>query len=290
MTTAITTTPASAARNQIGGPSNLLRSFSSEWTKLRTIRSPWIVVGVVSLLTMMGSATLTYFSRSTAASTAGLDNWNEVLVPAVNGIQFANYLGVIAVVIVGALIGSGDFQHKTVAPTLVKQPSRWKFLSAKAGFTVAISIALAVFLIAACLAASYVLSPMVGEFEPMMSSGGFHEYVSYGLGAILPIAIGHLVLAGLFGMALGLATRSTTFAVSGFFVLRFIELTISVEGNHWTNNLLPFKAGDRLLPYMVADPDPGKFGSKPASAAIYISVIAVLMAVGVIRTYRQDVG
>ena len=274
----------------IGSSSTLRHAMISEWRKISTIRSPWIVTGIVTLLAAAVSGLATFFGQRAINDGVAADE--EVLLGAISGLPIASYLGVIAIVIVGALIGSGDFQHQTVVPTLLQQPKRWKFLAAKIGFTVAASSALALVLVAVTMAAAFVVSPEIGEFRPFFAEGTNPDSVeALGLFELLPIVIGHLTLAGLFGMALGWATRSTAFAVSGFFVLRFVELTVAGLGfvSHWASNLLPFRAGDRLLPYVVNDADPGRLGSTTASAGVYISVIAVLALVGVVRTYRQDI-
>ncbi len=104
------------------------RSLHAEWTKLRTVPStPWWLLGIV-VFTIALTALVTSAVNTSGCPppTTGCDEDTTVL--SLSGV----YLGQIAVVLLGVLVLSAEYESMMIRATLAANPRRGAVLTAKA--------------------------------------------------------------------------------------------------------------------------------------------------------------
>lgn len=257
----------------------LASSVRSEWIKLSSTRSPLIAVAIPTLLVAV----------STGAIVRLIGNIEDLSVT--NSLPFAlsmvSLVGMAGAVIIGAIVGGSDFQRNTTAPTLSSQPHRGQFLAGKVVFSILASLTMTVAMIAVGFAAAALFAAGDGGVAGEAVAAGEIPDVNRFTAPLKTVL--HLVLGGLFGTGLGIATRSASLAVSAFFALRFVELVTLTASQHWVFKLLPFSAGDRAFDSGTNPFTEGRFSSESASLIIFVGAIALLLGIGVVRTFKQDI-
>ncbi len=193
----------------------------SEWTKFRTLRSNWWVLGTVGLLPV-AVAVLVAVTGSLAPS-------DTVLAGAIGNTVVA----LVPAAILGVALAAGEHSSGTVGPTIVAVPRRWPVLGAKAvvaGSTVLV-VALAGNLLAFAVAASLLPDHEAGAASPLV--------------AVAFVYAGTAVL----GVAAGTALRSSAGAVTAVTgVLLLPALLGPVLGRlRWLAELGPFGAVQKVV-------------------------------------------
>jgi hypothetical protein len=180
--------------------------------------------------------------------------------------------------VLGVVMASGEFRHRTATTTYLATPNRVRVLAAKA--TAAASVGLLFGLAGAIVSTTIGLS--------FVSAGGHQLLLS--ASTIARYATGATLAAALFaalGVALGSLIRSQVGAIIGVFLWAFvIEQTI---GGIFTST-------QRFLPYTAAATMAGvKLGTSAshlpfAAAAALVAVVAGLMSILATRTtVRSDI-
>ncbi len=265
--------------NVVSSPT-LMSSVRSEWIKLSSTRSPWVAVAIPTLLVAASTGTVVRLIERIE----DLSVINSLPI----ALSMVSLIGIAGAVIVGAIVGGSDFQRQTSAPTLISQPHRGQFLASKVVFGVIASLTVAIVMavVGSAVAALFAAGDSGGLAPEAVAAGEVPDVNRF----TLPLkTLLHLVLGGLFGTGLGMATRSASLAVSAFFALRFIEFVTLTASQHWVFKLLPFGAGDRAFDAGTNPFAEGRFSSGSASLVIFVCAIVLLFGIGVARTFKQDI-
>ena len=172
----------------------------SEWTKLRSVRTMWILV-LSTIASSMALGLLGVSDVLTSADTVLPANWDPTAT-ALKGFLFAQLI----IGMMGALSVTGEFETGTIASSLIAVPSRFHFfgakvavLSALALVTACVTTLLSFLLVQATLANAAIPTAALSDTKVQMALGG---------------AVLYLVLVALIGVAVGVLTRSATMSMS----------------------------------------------------------------------------
>ncbi|MCR1983367.1 ABC transporter permease subunit [Cellulosimicrobium cellulans] len=179
--------PASA-----GGPA-LLRAVAAEWTRLTSLRSSWWAAA----LTVVVSAVLTYLSAQASSVDPGFDPLGSLT----SGLLLAQ----VPPLVLGVLVGTGEYSTGTFRTTFVAEPRRWPVLVGQTAATAAFALLTAVVAVAAAVLA---LLPSARSRDLALDLGG---------DGTPQVLVGMtLLLAGmaLLGLAIGALVRRPVPAVT----------------------------------------------------------------------------
>ncbi|MGA3221904.1 MAG: ABC transporter permease [Acidimicrobiales bacterium] len=238
MTTAPPMGPAVAPPRLDGGkaprPTDTLRT---EWTKLRSVRSTPVTLAVIAVMVVGLSGLITF------AVVTNHRHGARVVSDPVGILQSAWFLGLLAFMVLGVLVMTGEYSSGLIGPTLLATPKRLRVLSAKAAvFAVTALVTGEVvsfvnFFVSHAIASGYALFP-----DPAI---GDHNVLRAVIGMGIDAA-----LAGLMGLGLGTLLRSTAWSITTGVAITFVlPLIFSFLPSSWSNPLLeywPTQAGSQL--------------------------------------------
>jgi hypothetical protein len=250
------------------------RALRSELLKLRTARLPWGLLGVTTALTLMhqllfdsNAGGTGHASIPSLATRAGQSR--AITVPAEV---------LLLATVIGIIIASGEFRHRTATATYLAIPKRAQVLGAK--LCAAAAIGLVCGLVGATIATIVGLAFIAGGGHALvLGAATMFRYVA---GA----AIGAAVLAG-GGVAVGTLIRSQVGAIIAVFVWGFV-VEQSVGGVYSVaQRYLPYTAAAALAGSSLGDAkSPLPFG---LALILLSAVVAALAAVAAESTLAADV-
>jgi ABC-2 type transport system permease protein len=216
------------------GFGNVLRS---EWTKLRTLRSTYLCLGLI-VVAMVGIAWLQGARWSQVLvgdPKTKLDGFDATLT-VIGGVYLAQLVvGVVAVLAISSEYGTG-----MIRATFSAVPQRRVVLAAKALVVTGSTLVVAEGL---CFAAFGLGDSLLGRFGVSLSDPGVLRAVS---GAGL-----YLAAVALLGLGIGATIRHTAGAVSTFFAVLFAPTVLTeLLPTGWRNdiiNWLPANAGSQIF-------------------------------------------
>ena len=207
----------------------------SEWIKLRSVRSSWLVLaaavaGIAGAGLLVSYATGAHWSASSAAARADFSPINQDLI----GVNLAE----LAVGVLGVLTATGEYGSGMIRATFAAVPRRLPVLAAKAGVLAAVTFAV-------CLAA--VLIAFVGGQALLGPHGlgiGHPETAQAVLDATL-----YLTGVSVLGVALGFLIRSTAGGIATVIGVLFVLplLAGALPGSSAFEGYLPSMAGPALF-------------------------------------------
>lgn len=242
-----------------------MKVLQSEWTKLTSLRSNWLVLAGVPVAFTGLSALIGANSSGPADPTLAV------------GGGFLLYA--LAIGVLGALMMTGEHQSGLIRSTLAAVPQRLPVLWAKA--------ALLCFAVGPILVAAY--------FGAFLANQAFaDDALSLGDPGIVRAlfgAAGATIAAGLMGLALGTILRSTPASIAAY-VVGLVVLPPVLLG------ALPAPAQDTLLPYFptlalqgmfqVGEPGEAMFGPG-ASGLVVLGWVILMLAGAAVVLRRRDV-
>jgi ABC-2 type transport system permease protein len=254
----------SAARGRVTFP----HVVTSEWIKLRTLRSSWLTV-LGAVVVLIGIACL--IATNTGPGAAAEDR-------APSGVLQGYYLAQLLVGVLGVLFTSSEYATGMIRATLAAVPKRIPVLLAKAVvFSGVIFTTMAVASVVAFLAA-----------QPLLPAG---QGESLADGNVLRVVLGtalYLTLIGLLGSALGWIVRSTPGGISALVGLLLVAPVIfSALPGHWAADIkkvLPSEAGAAFVSTL-----PLEAGlSAGAGLAVLLGWLVVALGSATVLLRRRD--
>jgi len=200
-----------------------MRNVRSEWLKLVSVRSTWLLLGSMVLVEAAYAISITSAAKIKDLQPHDVEN-----------IFVGTPLMTVFVFTIGALLATNEFRHKTADSTFIVTPRRERVVLAKLAVGLLVGLVCALLFIA--VNAGFGLSILSNRGVPVDSDKAVDAYVGVGVG---------LVLICLLGVALGALIRNQIVTIvlglSLFFILR--ELLASIVG-HSAGAYLP---GQSLL-------------------------------------------
>lgn len=285
MSSSSVTAPTTGGAGTGSGGASVPRVVRSEWTKLATLRSTWVLLLVVVVLGV-GVATLSGWGVSQALDAASEGQTppggppggfqtgpTGQLVPILSSTSLAALL----LAVLGGLAVTGEYATGTITATLTAVPRRWAVLAAKALVLVVLGgvVALAVSVAALLLGASF--------FPADVRVGLGDEGV---LGAVLANAASMVSLA-LLGLGVGAVLRSTAGTITLLVALVFVAPPLlPVFGVDWLTTASEHTPVSAALSFAQLD------GSAPYGTTTAVLVLVgwavVPLLAGLVALQRRD--
>jgi ABC-2 type transport system permease protein len=264
------------------------RVVAAEWTKLLGLRSP-IVIGLV---TVVGAGLLTFLSANASSGDPGFDPTAGLL----DGMSLA-FIGPL---VLGVLVGTGEFSTGAFRSTFAAVPRRLPVLAGQAIVTAGF-----VFLMAVLAAGASALGILPAAASRNITPDLFGDGTPQGLLG----AVGFHMAMGLLGVAIGALLRRPVPALVTAIVLMLILPLVAVLAADLTTDPLeasrsgtvsaqtaavntvvtftPIGAGSSLMvpgPFAEGGPDLGSWGALLVLAAW----VALPLASAAFRLRRRD--
>lgn len=263
----------SPSRVQVA-PVSQLRVLSSEWLKMRSLRSTGLTLlaGLVAMIAIgwiVGWATNAHWSTMDPrelATFSPIDN------------SLAGYhLAQLAVGVLGVLLISGEYATGMIRATFAAVPHRLPVLWAKSLLYAAVTFA--VMLVAAFAA-------FLGG-QQFLSSHGTTLSAGHAVQSIVGVA-GYLTLIGVFAVALGFMIRSTAGGIATLFGLLLVLPGIGqVLPTSWQRHTLPYLPSNAGASIFSIHTDPGSLSAGPGLLVLCLWVAAALAAAAVLVKRRD---
>ncbi len=245
-------------------------AITSEWIKLRSLRSNRAIFGLTVVAGVVMSWVLATFVKT--------DPYEHKPFTVANTFMTATWLTTVLAVIVGILMYTSEVQHGTIANTIAAQPARWVTVAAKA--TVAAGFGLAMGVVG--IIAGFVSA--VASGMDMGDTSGMAAAVAWGL--VLTS------LAAVLGVGIGMIIRHSSAAVSTALVWTFvIENLIRSLAPANLSRFLPFSAANGLLSIRSAGDTTETLAaalSRPQDALLFAAYTSAALIAGTVLLYRRD--
>jgi ABC-type transport system involved in multi-copper enzyme maturation permease subunit len=246
--------------------------LSSEWTKLRTVRSTYwtlfaAVAGMIGLSALICAIFVNKYPGMSAGDRARFDPTSVSLV----GVNFA----ALAIGVLGVLVITGEYSTGAIRTTLASVPQRGTVLAAKAivfgGVTFAVGLVSSF--------AAYFLG------QAILSRSGIESHL--GDPGVLRVVLGaplYLMILGLLGLGIGTLIRHSAGAISALFgVILVLPGLVLILPESWHNAIakyLPSNAGAA-----IAQSDAVRAGTAPGNGP----ELAPWMGLGLFALYAVAV-
>ncbi|MDG6108489.1 ABC transporter permease subunit [Dactylosporangium aurantiacum] len=253
------------------------RVLRAEWTKLLSLRSTWLTLGGLAVVTAGLAGAVGYgVHRSVVGGDAP---------PSVARAVGAGFLPVDFVVLVVGVFGvlqmTGEYGTGSIRSTLTAVPRRWPVVAAKALAQVAVTVPL---MGAVCLGSFLVCQAFLGDDGASLADPHVPR-------AIAGAAAG-LVLTGLLGLGVGTLLRHSAVAITTLVATMFV-------GPALLSAALPAERADdimRFVPTVAAQAmysvdgtgTPFRTFSPAGSAAVLTGWVVLLLLAGTLVLRRRD--
>lgn len=263
---------------------NFAGILSSEWTKMRTVRSTWwtllaAVAGMIGLSALVSAIFVNRYPTMSAADRAQYDPTSVSLV----GVNFA----ALAIGVLGVLVITTEYSTGAIRTTLAAVPQRGTVLAAKAMVFGAVTLVVG---LASSLAAYF-----LGQF--ILARGGIESHLGDpGVLRVVGGAALYLMVLGLLALGIGTLIRHSAGAISALFgvilVLPGLVLVLPSSWNHAVAKYLPSNAGAA-----IAQSDAVREGSAPGRApelapwlglGLFALYAGIVLAVAAVVLDRRD--
>jgi ABC-2 type transport system permease protein len=240
--------------------------IAAELLKLRTIRSPWLLLLTAQLLVILGAA-------GRLANDGGRPS-AELAVGAVA------HLGLTSLVplVLGILAMAGEYRHRTIVDTYLGTPRRGRVVGAKLAVHVPVGFAFGVVTGATVLLATWIGLAVKGDPMPWSDAELWRTLAG---GVVWNAAFAAI------GVGVGALIRNLTAAIAATLAwLALVEGLVAQLIGDDAARWLPFAAGGALgrLPGAVA----GGM-SQWAAATVLLAYALVIAGAAVMLTRRRDV-
>ena len=246
------------ATSSTPGPIPFSRLVRVEWAKATDTRAARWLLALVALLT------------------AGI-MLAPVLAPTRFDQTYTSYLDVASIAqvlllpVVGILIFTGEWSHRTVMTTFTQEPRRIRVLNAKLAASLMLGVGSAVFGGVVAAAGLGVAAASGRTLEGTLSVGDITGYLLY------------VLLNVLGGVAFGALVQSSAVAIAAYFVLNPAFALLGAAStliDHWIDTETTW---NWVLNNEWA-------GHVPQISVSVLFWVAIPLAAGVVRTLRRDVG
>ena len=258
-----------ATRSHRDSVASIPNALASEWTKLRSVRSNWAILGGTAAIGIVLVWVLAVFVKT--------DNHTLEVFTIGNSFSFPTWLSTVMAVIAGTLMFTSEVQHGTLAVAITAQPARWVTVAAKSAIAAGFGLAMGV---AGMLAG--VSGGVLGGLDAGDTSG---MPVTAAWGLMLT------TVAAVFGLGIGMTVRHSSAAISTTLVWTFvIESLVRGFAPPTVYRFLPFNPLNGLLNIeTTSDPEALAVAlTRVQDALLFTSYTVAALTIGTVLLYRRD--
>jgi ABC-2 type transport system permease protein len=273
MTSATVTT--AQPRPAAAGPGvTQARAVSSEWIKLRSLRSTVYTLVASVGITVGLSVLFCWLSVARLSHTGGRLDTDPITL-SLRGALLAQ----LAIGVLGVLLITGEYSTGMIRATVAAVPRRLPVLWAKLGlFAVVATVTSVVAALVAFLSGQAILSTKnVGA--SLSDPGALRAVLGAGL---------YLAVVGLLGMALGFIIRNTAGAITTLFaILLVLPVLGEVLPADWVGHVVPYLPSDAGQAIMRIGADPNSLAPW-TGFGLFVGYTAVAVVVAAVLLRRRD--
>jgi ABC-2 type transport system permease protein len=255
--------------------------LQSEWTKLRSVRSTWIIAALAIGLSIGFSAAIALVSGMTH------DSWGDTVRSSFSPIQttLGGWLfGMILMITLAVTSVTSEYGSRTVRTTFILNPRRHRVFAAKATVLALLGLAITTIAIPGMFLVS---QPIFGHYGLATASVTDHAAARYLILAVLLQGFICTLIPFSFAWLLRGAASAITVAI-GFAVLPWmLGAAVPVWVTEHIFRYMPDNAKDSLLGVSKGG-DASHLTSTPATIVVAIWIISLLVAAAVTLN-RRDV-
>ncbi len=271
--TAHTTNRPYARRVEVA-PVTETSAISSEWIKLSTLRSTWIVLTATLLGTVLVGALASWAIETHWSK---LDPGERLTFSPISQSLTGVYLAQLTIAVLGVLVISGEYSTGMIRATLSAVPRRLPALWAK--LVVFCAMTFLVTLVAALI--SFVLG------QALLESHGTTLGAPGAVRAVFGVAL-YLTVVGALALGLGFLLRSTAGGIATVFGLLLVVPAIGhVLPASWQQHFLPYLPSNAGGVLYTMHPDPGSLSPWTGFAVMCAWAVVAIVAAA-ITLVRRD--
>jgi ABC-2 type transport system permease protein len=248
----------------------MMNQVRSEWIKLRTVRSTWILLFVTVGISLLVGGLVGFVRRNDT-----LDGGDTA-----SSLMSGFFLSMFIIGVSAVLLVSSEFRTGTIRPTLAAQPNRVKIFAAKVIVVVLSSLAVSVVMSALALGVGRLV---LGVGESLVTFNG-SDWASVA-GAIV-----FFVLFALWGVGLAFIIRHSAGAICALILWPLVgegilmNIITGLLDKRWIMKFMPYTAGSHLF----TDPN-DELGLSRVTGGLYFSAfVAASLALGLWMFRRRD--
>ena len=277
MSTATVTAPRHSSQREVAGARGKVtqaRVFTSEWIKLRSLRST-VYTLLAAIVMTVGLGML--FSGVIANRWAQLDAAERVRFDPTGVSLRGVFLAQLAIGVLGVLLITGEYSTGMIRATLSAVPKRLPVLWAKAGL---FAVVAAITMIPAALVAFLGGQALLGTHGTTLGASGMARAV---IGAGL-----YLTVVGLLGVGLGFIIRNTAGAIATLFgLLLVLPILGQVLPSSWAKHVVPYLPSNAGQAVMSIHQAPGDLAPW-TGFAVFCGYAAAAIIAAAILLKRRD--
>jgi hypothetical protein len=245
-------------------------AITSEWIKLRSLRSNRWIFGFTAVAGVVMSWVLATFVKT--------DPYEHKPFTVANTFMTATWLTMVVSIIAGILMFTSEVQHGTISHAIAARPARWVSVAAKGTVAAAFGLAMGVVGIVTGFASAVASGMPKGDTSGLASSAAW--------GLLLT------TLAAVMGLGIGMIIRHSSAAISIALVWTFVleNLTRSMAPAN-VSRFLPFSSANGLLSIRSAGDTAKTLAaalSRPQDAFLFAGYTVIAVLVGSVLLYRRD--
>jgi len=264
-----------------GGRAGLAGAIRSEFTKIRSVRSTYVSIGVMVLAgitwaVVFCAGTAAHWAHMSAQTRGGID-------PTQNSVIGLALLGQLGIVVLGALTITSEYSTGMIRTSLTVLPRRGLVYGSKALVLGAVGLA-------ASLPASF-LCFFIGQ----RFLASTHAAATLSQPGVLRAVIGAallVTLTGLFGLGLGAVLRNTAGAITAAYGFLFLipELARALP-TPWFDDALRWLPGGwfvNQITYTNPESNMPHMFFPAGELLVFAGYTAALLLAGAVTLYRRD--
>ncbi|MFD6023635.1 ABC transporter permease [Streptomyces griseoluteus] len=253
------------------------RVVASEWAKLFSLRSSWIVLALSLLFVVAFGLIASFRYRSEIGS--GQMNQDFARQNAVGLSLFGTNFAQLALGVLGVLVTAGEYSTGMIRSTLAAVPRRLPVLWSKAVVTGLAALAVAT----AGAFVAFLLGSRIVAGTPAATGLSHTGVVRSLLGAGL-----YLCVVAVIGTALGTLLRSVAGAISALVAaLMLIPGLITLLPSGWRDGISPYLPSNAGASMFAVTPDPGTL-TPGAGLLVLLAWAALTLTAAAYRLRRAD--
>ncbi len=261
----------SAGTRSIG----LSSTIASEWIKLRSVRSTWIILFLAVALSIGLAAMFSFVEGLTLGDQSSIDPLSSSII----GMQF----GSILLMVFSALAVTSEYESRTIRTSVSVTPDRWRLLTGKMVTVSAIGLILSLIMVLGMFFASQIINTAYGAPSAALGDEGVNRFL------IVSIVVGGLMYT-VIPLSIGFLLRGTasavTISVGIFLIPRMIASLLPTWVQENVLGYLPDKA-IYSLSGIIAPSDIYYASQAPAIIAIIAWIVGAFVIAGIVFNRRD---